>query len=313
MSLKKIIPIILFIFISPLAYSQEKEVVLKTTTGDISGTLLLPAKAETVVIIIAGSGPTDRDGNNVMGVHANSYQMLAKALSENNIASLRYDKRGIGKSAGSGGKEENLILDTFIKDVLDWASFLKKEYSFKKIVLAGHSEGALIASVAAQNKSVNATVLISGTGRKFDEVIAEQLKKNPNNPQFIIDQSKNIMDSLKAGHLVKNVPQYFMALYRPTVQPFLISTLKYSPVVEVKKITVPVLIVQGDADLQVGVADADLLSIANPKAKKVIIKDMNHTLKTVTDMADNQKAYTDPERPLAKELTPAIASFIQNL
>ena len=303
---------VLLIF-SLSGFSQEKEIVLKTSTGNISGSLLRPEGAKTVVIIIAGSGSTDRNGNTNNGVQTNNYQQLAQELSKENIASLRYDKRGIGRSSLAMIKEEDLTLDTYIKDVSDWIGFLRKDHLFKKVVLAGHSEGALIASIVAQNNPVDAAVLVAGPGRGLDVIVEEQFKRNPNNPPFILDQSKSIMDSIKAGHAVKSIPPYFTALYRPSVQPFLRSLLKYSPVEEVKKVVVPVLIIQGDSDLQVTIEDADLLAGANPKAKKVIIKGMSHTLKSVTDLTDNQKSYADPDKPLSSQLVPLIADFIRKL
>lgn len=293
--------------------SAEKDIVLKTSSGTLDGTLI-GNNTDVVAIIIAGSGPTDRYGNNVMGIKANSYKMLADVLYTNKITSLLYDKRGIGQSASAMIKEADLRFSDYIKDVSDWIALLKKDYLFKKVILIGHSEGALIASaVAKENPQVNGIVLLAGMGRDFSEVITEQLKRNPNNPQAVIDESSAILDSLKQGLLVKQIPNYFNSMYRASVQPYLISMLKYSPTQLVKSINIPLIIIQGDADKQVTVADAELLSSANPKAAKVIIQNMNHVLKTVKDDQDNQLSYTEPNRPLDAELIRYVIGFIKKI
>ncbi len=287
-----------------------KELNLPSSTGTLSGTLVEAGSRDIVAIIIAGSGPTDRNGNSPMGVNANSYQLLAEGLAVNGLATLRYDKRGIGASKAAGTAEIAMRFDHLIEDVKLWAKFLKSSEKYKKVVLIGHSEGALVASVAAQDPEIVGLVLLAGMGRNFDEVIAEQIARNA--PKQIQEESKSITDSLKAGYTVSKVPSYLYALYRPSVQPYLISLLRYAPQTELKKVDKPVLIIQGEGDLQISVKDAKNLAEAHPKAELLLIPNMDHILKPadpVSPLANYQK----PDLALSPELVPAISRFISRL
>lgn len=286
---------------------SESDLILETSTGKISGTLTLPEHFNIgpVTLIIAGSGPTDRNGNNSF-MKNNSLQMIAHGLAENNIASVRFDKRGIAASASAMTQEENLRFDTYINDVKEWISLLKKDKRFSSIVVAGHSEGALIGMVAAQKNS-DKYISISGAGEPIANTLKRQLSKQPD---FIKTRSYTIIDSLQQGLLIDNPPQMLASLFRPSVQPYLISWFKYDPQTEIKKLKIPVLILQGDQDLQVTVDDANHLKEAKEDAKLIIIKGMNHVLKDVTSNSDNQKSYNDAGRPLNKELIQEMVNFI---
>ena len=293
------------------AQKKSTEINLATTKGSISGTLLPASRNQTVALIIAGSGPTDRDGNNPLSVKANSYKLVAESLAKQGIASLRYDKKGVGKSSSSGMKEADLRFDDYINDVKSWVNYLIDSAGYKKVVLIGHSEGALLASIAGQDERVAGVVLVSGMGRSFDEVIAEQISKNA--PLAIQQESQTIMDSLKAGKLVSDVPSYFNALYRPSVQPYLISLLNYAPLVQATMLQKPVLILQGDADSQIQVKDAEALAGAVRQAKLLIIPKMDHVLKEVVDPQKPLANYTNADGPLAPGFLNALTDFIKNL
>ena len=293
------------------AQKKSTEINLATTKGSISGTLLPASRNQTVALIIAGSGPTDRDGNNPLSVKANSYKLVAESLAKQGIASLRYDKKGVGKSSSSGMKEADLRFDDYINDVKSWVNYLIDSAGYKKVVLIGHSEGALLASIAGQDERVAGVVLVSGMGRSFDEVIAEQISKNA--PLAIQQESQTIMDSLKAGKLVSDVPSYFNALYRPSVQPYLISLLNYAPLVQASMLQKPVLILQGDADSQIQVKDAEALAGAVRQAKLLIIPKMDHVLKEVVDPQKPLANYTNADGPLAPGFLNALTDFIKNL
>ena len=92
--------------------SEESPETLSTATGDIKGRLLLPANSTTcpVVLLIAGSGPTDMDGNNPM-MKNNSLKFLAEGLAQKGIASLRFDKRGIAGSTAAGKEATTLHIE----------------------------------------------------------------------------------------------------------------------------------------------------------------------------------------------------------
>ncbi|HET6559226.1 MAG TPA: alpha/beta fold hydrolase [Prolixibacteraceae bacterium] len=289
---------------------QTEEVVkLKTPSGEIEGTLTLPdAKAPVpVALIIAGSGPTDRNGNNPM-MKNNSLKMLAQELAKKGIASLRYDKRGIAASQAAGMKEADLRFENYIKDAEGWIKLLKENKSFNQIVVIGHSEGSLIGTIASQSEQVNKFVSIAGAGKPADQLIRDQLKAQP---AFVLEQSSPILDSLVQGKNVKNVPQVLMALFRPDVQPYMISWFKYNPQAEIAKLKKPVLIVQGTTDIQVTTEDARLLQMAIPSAQLKIIEGMNHILKNAeADRMKNIQTYSQPELPINNELIETISSFI---
>ena len=175
----KFLLIFLLLCVSFLYSTTDENVLLKTKTGNIEGTLLFPdsIKIFPVVLIIAGSGPTDRDGNNPSMTN-NSLKMLAESLCKNGIASLRYDKRGIAKSRSAGLNEADLRFENYIDDASAWIDFLAKDKRFSQIIIIGHSEGSLIGMVAAQNKYVDKFISIAGMGESLDITIKKQLKKN---------------------------------------------------------------------------------------------------------------------------------------
>jgi pimeloyl-ACP methyl ester carboxylesterase len=287
----------------------EKPIVLKTATGDISGTLALPArKGCPVALIIAGSGPTDRNGNS-MFTNNNSLQLLARELAKAGIATVRFDKRGVAKSAQALKREADLRFEDYIKDAVAWIQMLKKDKQFNGVVVIGHSEGALIGMVAAATAGAKKYVSIAGTARPIDEILMEQLLASS---KELHDMSVPIVDSLKKGLLVTNVDNKLATIFRPSVQPYMISWLKYNPQKEIKKLNIPVLLVQGTNDIQVPAEEARLLSAAKPAAQLKLIPNMNHVLKQVAgDRAANAATYKDPNLPLAPGLADTIAAFIK--
>ena len=292
----------------------ESEMVLPTPTGEIFGTLTMPDGVEKppVAIIIAGSGPTDRNGNSTMGLMNNAYQMMAHRLAEHGIASLRYDKRGIAASRAAVQNESDLTFDVYIGDVVSWIGLLRFGDRFNGIFVAGHSEGATLGLIASLRTPVNGYISIAGAGRPIDQVLREQLAAQL--PPAMLAESNLILDSQKSGHLVEEVNPMLVSLYRPSVQPYLISWLKYNPAEEMAKLKIPVLIVQGTTDLQVGVDDAGRLAEALPDAKLLLIENMNHVLKEAgTDLQQNMGSYYDPERPLKEELVEELVAFIRSV
>lgn len=295
----------------------EKEIKDSTQQRVLYASLLAPEKkrSSTVVLFIAGSGPTDRDGNSKM-LKTNSTKLLAEALATEGIASLRYDKIGSGKST-TVLKEEEMTIENAIKDATQWIDYLKKQKRFLKIIVAGHSEGSLIGMVCSQAKTVDAFISLAGTGRPIDEVILEQLHSNPYNTPEIIAQVEEGLNTLKRGDSVTLVPPYLMSLLRPSVQPYMRSWLAYDPRKEIKKLVEskkPILIIQGTTDLQVSVKDAELLYEVAPTAVYRVIEEMNHIFKrSSSDRAENMATYSNPALPLHESLPSAMISFIKAL
>lgn len=294
------------------AVPSETDMVLKTATGDIYGTLTIAdnSKATPVVLFIAGSGPTDRDCNSALGLKTNAFKMMAQELAKSGISSLRFDKRGIGQSKGAMASESELRFETYIKDVTDWISLLKSDKRFSSVTVLGHSEGSLIGMVAAGQTKVAGFISIAGVGKPADKILQEQLKTKL--PMPLLEESNRILDSLKAGKTVAKVIPSLVSIYRPGVQPYMISWIKYDPAKEISKLKIPVMIIQGTTDLQVTVEDAKLLSAAKPDARLLIIDKMNHVLKEAEgDVQKNMATYNNPALPLKAGLMDGIIQFIK--
>lgn len=294
---------------SSSAASIEQIVSIDTGTGKLEGTLLTDdvKTSNIVALIIAGSGPTDRDGNNPTMTN-NSLKMLADELVKAGVSSLRYDKRGVGKSKNAGLKEIDLRFDDYINDASQWIEYLNNLNSFNKIAVIGHSEGSLIGMVASQQKNVDKFISIAGAGQPIDQTIREQLKTQP---PIVLEQSTLILDKLLRGETVEKVPTFLKPLFRPSVQPYMISWFKYDPQKEISKLNKPVLIVQGSTDIQVSLMDADELAAANKKADKVVIQKMNHIFKEATlDRQTNFQTYNQPDLPIKQEFVKAIGEFV---
>ncbi|MGV6394432.1 alpha/beta hydrolase [Pseudomonas syringae] len=289
----------------------QRPISLNTATGELFGTLLLP-KSNTpvpVVLIIAGSGPTDRDGNNPEGGRNDSMKRLALILAKNNIASVRYDKRGVAASKPATPDERNLSIESYVADAQAWGQKLKTDRRLGQLILLGHSEGALVASLAAEKAGAAAVISVAGTGRPVDIVLREQLQDRL--PPPLLQRANLLIDEIKAGKTDNNVPAELEVVFRPSVQPYLISLFRQDPAAAFGNLRVPALIIQGTHDIQVGVGDAQLLKDAKPDAHLALIEGMNHVLRIVPMDMDRQLAsYKNPKLPLANEISSQILRFI---
>jgi alpha-beta hydrolase superfamily lysophospholipase len=280
----------------------EMDQTLQTSTGELSGTLTVPIMKGTfpVALIIAGSGPTDRNGNNAQ-MKNNSLQLLAHELAAQGIASLRYDKRGIGKSASAMISEEQLRFENYVEDAKAWASELKADSRFRKLIIMGHSEGSLIGMLACEQ--VDVFVSLAGAGRPIDVILKEQLAVQLEGKKKLLRAANEGLSKLKEGVLVEDAPVELFGLFRPSVQPYMMSWMKYDPAVEISKLKIPIVIIQGTTDIQVQVQDAELLHAASLGSRYILIEEMNHIFKIApSDRTKNIETYNKPELPLAPEL-----------
>lgn len=286
---------------------KEIPIVLQTPTGSIYGTLATPTayKKIPVALIVAGSGPTDRNGNNPM-MKNDAYRMIAMALALQGIATVRYDKRGIAESAPAMKGEIELRFDDYVNDAKKWVGFLKEDKRFSEIIIVGHSEGSLIGMLACET-GVNKFVSIAGAGRPADVILKEQLSAQP---AAVKDAAFPVIDSLKNGMPVKNVAPFLFSLFRPSVQPYMMSWFKNDPAKVIEGLKLPVLILQGTNDLQVKVEDAEILHRANPSSELVILENVNHVLKKVANSEENLKAYSDPTIPVDEKLINVLVNFM---
>lgn len=285
--------------------------------GPLQGTLLSPGNQDgQVVLIVPGSGPTDRNGNGPNGLRASTYRLLADGLLSHGVASVRIDKRGMYGSASAIPDADDVTLDDYAADVHSWVTTIRMRTGVSCVWVLGHSEGGLVALVAAQHTAdICGLILLSTAGRPLGKVLREQLRSNPANAP-ILENAMSVLDTLEAGQTVdaSKIDPSLMPLFRPRVQRFLMSELAVEPTTLLAGYRKPVLIVQGLQDLQVGPGDAQLLKHADPRAELVLIASANHVLKAVRaqDRTDNVAAYSDPNRPLADHVVEVISAFVQN-
>ncbi|MFA9392277.1 MAG: alpha/beta hydrolase [Prolixibacteraceae bacterium] len=298
--------------ILPQPPQKAEDISIKSNGFDLFGTMQLPEakKNLSILLLISGSGPTDRDGNQP-NLTNNSLKYLAEDLSAYGIASLRYDKRGIAKSYYPGFTNASILFDDYVSDASSWIKYLKAQNQFTKVYVAGLSEGSLIGMLAALQAGADGFISINGPGRPADEIILHQISKQ-GTPEEVLDQVKSMILKVKAGERFEEVPPYLLSLFQPDIQPYLKSWFQYNPAVEIGKLKVPVLIVQGENDIQVEVKDALLLKAGNEKAQLKRIEGMNHILKDAPeDLQQNYATYTNPDLPLNKVLLKEIVTFIQ--
>lgn len=297
----------LFLSIISIMLSAQS-IELNTPTGTIYGTLQVPLTEQEmpVALIIAGSGPTDRNGNNP-AMKNNSLKMLADSLQAHGIASLRYDKRGIAESTDAGPDESELRFENYIDDAIAWVEKLRADKRFGKIFIIGHSEGSLIGMIAAEKAAAAGFISLAGAGFKASDILKTQLASQP---EPIKSTCYSSIDSLEAGKTFSDVNPLLYSLFRPSVQPYLISWFKYDPCSELRKLAEPVLIIQGTTDIQVSMNDAENLKNAKPDATLAVIEGMNHILKDApADRQANIASYSDPSLPLNAELVVNILEF----
>lgn len=306
---------------SPLvAQPTEEAVAVERDFGRLYGTLLAPAEnpSQSVVLIIAGSGPTDRNGNSTMNIGGDSYRLLANGLAEAGFASLRYDKRAIGQSIIDPEAIPDLTLEEYIADAVALAEWLSGK-GYRRVFLAGHSEGALIALLAAQRtEAVAGVISLTGAAYPIDEILRLQLAGQLalTHPALLME-AEGIIAQLKRGERVdmSTHSRELLSLFHASVQPFLISQMHYDPRAEVRKVGCPLLIIGGDNDLQVSAENAQALAEARFGLKPVILQGMTHLLKysdkhTLAEQL--QSVYRDPTIPLHEELLPTIIKFLNH-
>lgn len=286
---------------------------LASPTGDVHGTLLLPEGdgPHPAALLVSGSGPTDRDGN-TMGLPGknNSLRYLAEALTGCGIATIRYDKRGVAESLPAATSEADLRFETYVDDAAAWIRQMQGDARFASVAVVGHSEGSLVGMLAAEQAGADRFVSVAGIARPAPEVLRDQLR--PQLPIELWQESERILQALEAGETADDVPVPLQVLYRPSVQPYLISWFRYHPAAVVARLALPILIVQGTTDLQVAASEAEALHRAQPDAQLALIDGMNHVLKAVPgNLAQQQSSYFDPALPLAPGLAEAVCAFLR--
>lgn len=301
--------IILFSLISSLSFSQEQNYMQTDVriSNWIDGSLVVPnSGSDQLAIIIAGSGPTDRDGNQNF-LKSNNLKKLAIALADNNIASFRYDKR-IVKQIKTNTIDPNIRFDDFVTDAMDVVKYFKSKNEFKKIYIIGHSQGSLIGMLAAKT-DVDGMISLAGAGQSIDNVIIEQVEKTA--PMFTTD-TKRFFDTLRSGKTTTNYPPALASVFDISIQEFMMSWMKYDPAQVINELNIPILLINGTKDLQVEPDEAELLHAANKNSELKLIDKMNHVLFIIEgDAQENAKSYNNPSLKISEELIKSIVDFIK--
>jgi len=298
---------------TPPAAAIESPYTIRSGALSLAATLTLPrgvAGPVLVAVIIAGSGPTDRNGNSVMGIRPNSYAQLAWRLAERGIATLRYDKRGLPGTQGTFDIR-TMTLEDFAGDARAAAESLARDSRFSRVVLLGHSEGASLALLAArQGAPVAGVVHVSGLGRPLGVVMREQLSRQFDSATLV--RYDTAMKYYLRGDQPADVPAQLAMLFVPVNQTFMRSLATLDPPAAIRAVRQPVLLVQGVTDLQATVADAGRLHTARPDARLVLLPETNHVLKHIADttLAGQMPTYQNPGVPIVPEAVRAIADWI---
>ena len=303
---------------APLAQAQtapaETEVTAPGPLGALAGTLIDRDAAAPLLVILPGSGPTDRNGDNRLAVAGSPYRQLALALAERGVSTVRVDKRGMFGSHAAVANPNAVTIADYAADAHAWADAMRKRTGRACVWILGHSEGGLVALQAAQvSRGICGIVLVSAAGRPLGTVMREQLRASPA-PAPILSAAIAMIDALEAGRPVDpaTLPAPLPAMFPEGVQKYLIDALRYDPAKLAARLNLPILIAQGDRDIQVSVADAQSLAKAAPAATLAIIPGMTHVLRTAPDKTRGASAatYADASLPVAPTLADAIAGFV---
>lgn len=264
-------------------------------------------KKQPLLIFVHGSGNVDRNGNQLLvNINGNYIKQLADSLNQRGIAFYRFDKRTATKENLKYLKTD-MRLEYFVDDVKLAINSFKEDIRFSSIILIGHSQGSLVAMLASE-KHIDKYVSIAGIGEGMDTFIINSYKQVS---EAMSNTAKKHIEELKNTGEIEFVDPSLIHLFSKPNQPFILSWMKYNPSEEIKKIKIPILILNGTKDLQVFTEQAEKLHKANPKSELVLIENMNHVLKHIDKDEDNVKSYFSPDYPLSVELINSIDLFIK--
>ena len=304
----KILYILSLVFLSGMSQEVNYSSKDMSINSFVDGTLLTPKDIDKPIlaIIIAGSGPTDRNGNQDF-LKSNNLKKMAERLSNNSIATFRYDKR-IVKQIKNGNFDKNIMFDDFVTDAISVIDYFKKTNTYSKIYIVGHNQGSLVGMLAAKDRA-DGFISIAGAGQSIDYVIIDQIEKTA---QMYVEDTKKVFDIMRQGKTTPNYPPALSSIFNIEVQPFMMNWMQYNPKEVIKNLDIPILIINGTKDLQVSVEEAKSLIEAAEQAELRIIDKMNNVLFIIEgDDLENAKSYNESARNISEEVISAILEFIK--
>ena len=299
--------IIFYTFSVAVSFAQIKseEILIKNNEIELPGTLTFTSEKTPLLIWIHGSGNVDRNGNQRPYVKANYIKQFRDSVNQQSMAFFSYDKRTANQK-NMPILKKGILFDSFISDAQKVISHFKNNKRFSEIILIGHSQGSLVAMLASKNS--NKYISLSGPSSSIDQKIVEQMRaKNP----LIVNTLQEHFKELKETGEIKNVDPTLVTMFTPQNTPFFKSWMKYNPSEEIKKLEIPVLIINGTKDLQVTIEDAKTLHKSSLKSELVIIENMNHVLKHIDEDDNNMKSYFSADFPLSDKLIKTVVTFVK--
>lgn len=302
--------LLLAVLLAGPAAAQSIELTVDGPAGALAGTLEGMTGAQ-AALILPGSGPTDRNGNNAAGLSTDAYRLLAEGLAAGGFPTLRIDKRGIGGSEGDGNA---VSLAAYRDDTAAWIAALRAETGAECVWLIGHSEGGIIALFSADLPELCGLILLATPGRPLGPILVEQIANHPLYGGYADDIAR-VVEDLSAGLPlnVDGLPIELALLFQPATLGYLTELIATDPAELVRGLTLPILAVNGDTDAQVPADAGDHLLAANPDVEVATLPGMTHTLKQVApgDFAAGAVSYAVPTLPLHEDLLPLLLSFLQ--
>lgn len=290
--------------VTVIAQVKTEDIIIYNNDIELPGTLSYTKEKAPLIIWIHGSGNVDRNGNQHPYIKANYIKQFRDSVNKYDIAFYSFDKRTANKNNEKSLKK-GVIFEDYIADVQKIILNLKKDKRFNKIVLVGHSQGSLIAMLNHTN--TNKIISLAGPSKSVDKTIIAQIQEKA---PYLDSITKAHFKELSQTGSIKNVNLMLQSIFKKENQSFLSSWIKYNPSEEIKKVTTPLLILNGDKDLQIKVSNAKKLHTSNPNSELHIIHNMNHVLKEVKSDIENQNSYLKPDFPLSSKLIKHIVKFI---
>lgn len=301
--------ILCFIIGLNLCFAQDKQVREIKINDFIEGSLYEANvnKDMPLLIISQGSGPTNRNGNQMMMI-SNYAKQLSDSLQQRGLNNFSYDKRTV-KYIKEGKIPSDMAFENFVVDLVDVIKYFKSN-GYTNIHLVGHSQGSLVSFKAAKIEAVESVISIAGTARTIDIVITEQVAGQYPTLKEALEKG---FKELKATDTILKVNPFLQSVFAPKNQKFLNSYAQADPVDAVKALDdLPILVINGTKDIQVPLKDARALDSIAKNSKLIEIENMNHVYRLIEgDRSENVASYTNKDQAISSELVESIVKFVK--